>query len=280
MSNYREVWGNMPNQFRASTNGIAWSHEDVRIGANSLVTVHFDTTKPNMFMMQNPNDTVIHVGISRIPTASNYEFKVSANNSATFGRPTQTDVLYLLNKGNAEVVVSLFSVHDTFDMAILQNTSIDVSKISAFDGIINGFGKNVSLPSGSNKIGSVEIATNTFTTSVLERLLACVDALEILKNSGGNGENKTLRLPDSRVIEGSSVVCDYSNQNVNHIVFIANDGDSDVYVTITPKAGHGQAFSITLKAGEVINDLSMEISNITFTSIDGANCRMLCGEMM
>ena len=76
MSNYREQVGNMPSQFGVSKSAIPWSHQEVKVAGNSLTTVHFDSSKPNMFMLQIANETVIHVGLSRIPTAKNYEFKI------------------------------------------------------------------------------------------------------------------------------------------------------------------------------------------------------------
>lgn len=245
MSNFREQLGNIPSQFK-SGNVASWSHQEVHIPSNALVTVHFDSTKPNMFMLQNPNQTVIHVGLSRIPTVTNYEFKIEANSSATFGRPISTDVLYLLNKGNTEVSVTLFSVADTFEMSILQSLNVDLSSTPIFDGIITGFSNGVSLPQGNNKIGSVDVINQ-----ILKKLYS-----------------------DTLISQTTAQTVNVSG--TNYINFISNDGTSDVIVGLISPSGTS---NITLKAGETINDIAYSVSSIKFTPISGEySVRYLCGE--
>ena len=150
------------NQFGMSSATASWRHEQVQIGGNALKTITFMDTAPNMFYIQNPNNAVIHVGITTTPTESNYEFKVDRNTTATFGRPVPTNQIFLLNKGNADITISLFSVYDNFDMSILQNTNIDLSGSSmSYDGIITGFGAGVSLPYGTNLLGKIIVDDGT-----------------------------------------------------------------------------------------------------------------------
>lgn len=255
MSNYTEVIGNMPNQFKASGSGIAWKHEEIHIAGNTLVTVHFDSTKPNMFMLQNPNNTVIHVGIKRIPSAKNYEFKIEMNSSATFGTPHATDRIYLLNKGSAEVTVSLFSVFDKFDMSILQTLSVDLSKTPVFDGIINGFGNGVSLPSGTNKIGKVEVSN-------------LQDLMTILQNLGGEASKLAKSFETFNMTDTNEITRNFASEykNIEGISFISNDGENDMNVTIYNE--NSKSCIIPLKAGEVINDLHMKISKVVFSPVE------------
>ena len=177
------------NQFPVS-NRNSWRQEEVKISGNALKTITFTDTAPNMFFIQNPTDTVIHVGISHIPNSRNYEFRVPANSTITFGRPTATNQLYLLNKSNTEVTISLFSVYGDFDMSILQTLNVDLSSTPVFDGIINGYGTGVSLPTGHNHIGTVAVDGNITTVASQEEKTNFQKIKEALENLIG-GANIT-----------------------------------------------------------------------------------------
>ena len=259
MSNYREQLGNMPPQFRSGQNAVPWSHQEVKVSGNGLTTVYFDSSKPNMFMLQNPNNTVIHIGLSRIPTDKNYEFKIESNSSVTFGRPVPTDALYILNKGNVDVVVSLFSIYDKFDMSILQTLNVDLSKTPIFDGIITGFGNGVSLPTGTNKIGKVDIDSLPEGTNIIGKVEQVYKPLTMIYSD--------------EVTEASLI--DLSNRNANYIVFLANDSNDEVYVYLKKPDGNG--CGIRLKGGETLNDLPFEIASIRLTG-DNVSFRYLVGE--
>ena len=276
MSNYREQGGSMPSQFRSTRNVISWKQEEIKIPGNALVTVHFDDTKPNMFMLQNPNETVLHIGITRIPTERTYEFKIDANNSSTFGRPVATDVIYILNKSNVDATVSLFSVADDFDMSILQSLSVDLSKSPIYDGIIKGYTAGVSLPSGTNHIGKVDLTGSLPAGANNIGKVSLTGAIPEGNNKIGKVETDIK--PVSMLYSGNvteSVVTDLSNRQVNYIVFLANDSNEDVYVYLKKPDGEGCGF--TLKGGEVLNDLAFEVSSIRVTG-DVVSFRYLVGE--
>lgn len=276
MSNYREQGGNLPSQFRSTRNVISWKQEEIKIPGNAMVTVHFDDTKPNMFMLQNPNETVLHVGITKIPTERTYEFKIDANNSSTFGRPVVTDVIYILNKSNVNATVSLFSVADDFEMSILQSLNVDLSKSPIYDGIIKGFTSGVSLPSGSNHIGEVGFAGALPEGDNKIGNVGFTGALPEGNNKIGKVETdiKTMSMLYSGTVT-EAVLTDLSNRQVNYIVFLANDSGEDVYVYLKKPDGEGCGF--TLKSGEVLNDLSFEISSIRLTG-DNVSFRYLVAE--
>ena len=292
MSNYREQLGNLPNQFGVARNAIPWSHQEVKVSGNGLTTVYFDSSKPNMFMLQNPNNTTIHIGLSRIPTDKNYEFKIDANTSATFGRPVPSDVLYILNKGNADAVVSLFSIYDKFDMAILQTLNVDLSKSPMFDGIINGFGNGVSLPSGSNKIGNVGLSGAIPTGDNKIGNVGLAGAIPEGTNNIGNvglagaipegsnliGKVEEVYKPINMLyagVESEAVTIDLSNRKINYIVFLSNDGESELIVSL--KKSDGNSCPVRLKAGETLNDLPFEFSSMKLTG-DNVSFRYLVGE--
>ena len=75
MSYKREQLGFM-NQFpKSTTGGKGWEMKTIQISGNALTTVRYDDVSPNMFLLQNPNDTILHIGITNIPTSKTYEFK-------------------------------------------------------------------------------------------------------------------------------------------------------------------------------------------------------------
>ena len=157
MGTTREYTGSM-NQFSQSGSGASWRSEEVYIPAKALQTVTFLDTNPNMFFLQNPNACAINIGITKIPSADKYEFRVNPNSTKTFGRPTSTNRLYLYNMGDVAVTVSLFSVYGVFDLSILQNTEVSMGDVSLnSEMIVTGFGSACALPTGDNVIGRVKI---------------------------------------------------------------------------------------------------------------------------
>lgn len=155
-------------QFKTGATQVSWRHQKVELSGYGLKTINFMDTSPNLFMIQNPTPATLYIGITSIPTATNFEWKVAPNTSKTFGRPIPTEVLYILNISNANVAVNMFSVLDKFDLSLLSDMSVNIDdKIASEikgDGIVKGFGAGVSIPAGTNKIGSVDIANSVTTT--------------------------------------------------------------------------------------------------------------------
>lgn len=156
-------------QFRSSNTQVSWRYQQVTISGHAMKTINFMDTSPNMFMVQNPNSATIYVGITSAPTSSNYEWKIASNTSKTFGRPISTKELFLLNTSSVDITINLFSVLDKFDLSLLADMTVNIddniaSEIKG-DGIINGFGNGVSLPRGTNHLGSVSI-DNALTMSM------------------------------------------------------------------------------------------------------------------
>ena len=142
------------------SNSSSWREDNVRIESGECFTVSFFETKPNMFYLQNPNATNLHVGISKIPTAKSYEFKVPSNSSKAFGRPTGTQYLYIYNNGNIAAEIKLFSLNDKFDLSVLDSVSMSIDGVNVeidSEIVVGGFAEGVSLPSGTNQIGLVDL---------------------------------------------------------------------------------------------------------------------------
>lgn len=157
----------------------SWRVDDCTIKAHSVYTVDFFDTTPNQFIIQNANDEKLLVGISQIPTDTNYEYEVSKNTVKPLGRPIRTNKLYIYNTGSTDVVVKIFSVYLPFDMATLANTAVTIENAEIkTDGIINGFKTGVSLPSGDNTIGKIEAGADLKT--VLDWIKSFCDSMNTL----------------------------------------------------------------------------------------------------
>lgn len=302
MLNDRHAIGNLPNQFGGSRNVVSWKQQEIKIPSNGLVTVHFDDTKPNQFLLQNPNHTVIHVGITKMPSADSYEFKVNANSSRTFGRPTATDVLYLLNKGSAECSVHLFSVFDKFDMTILQTMEVDLASAPTFDGIITGFGANAHLPQGQNHIGEVTVRTlpegqnhiGKVTVTELpegqkhigkvtieegekaiavslseEQLDALAHKIANLNQLKGMAWREINDATEMKTFEFPDIF----DFQPTHILLLENTGASDIVVTIECE-GYEMTCDFTLKAGERFENLPITFNKISFDSGEPFSARL------
>ena len=197
-----------------NTSGYIWETNNISIEGGEVKEISLDNSKPNMFVLQNPNAVDINISLSHIPTLYNYEFQVKANTTDTFGRPSSTTKVYLFNTGSTTANVKLFSVNDTFDMNILKNTnvSIDGATVRVEDnGVIKGFQAGVSLPAGTNTIGKVGLensVSNTLTqiNSRQETMLTSLDTtksnVENINTSIGNIKTNT----DNMLLDNDTII--------------------------------------------------------------------------
>lgn len=274
-------------QFRSGESQISWRHQRVDISGRGLKTIHFMDTTPNMFMIQNPTDATLYIGITNIPTETHYEWKVNPNTSKTFGRPIACDELFILNTTNADVSINLFSVLDRFDLSLLTDMTVSLDQSIAEeikgDGIIKGFGAGVSLPAGTNHIGEVGIDSET--SALINTLVGNFGTL-LMKNNVANSVNlfdinETLQTLAATISGGSSITSTLSKEQTgNHSMSFADGGqnlkvfyftnDSENPITITWKETTATSnSSLTVKAGETINDIEfakLGYFNITCTS--------------
>ena len=252
-----------------NTSGYIWETNNISIEGGEVKEISLDNSKPNMFVLQNANPVDINISLSHIPTLYNYEFQVKANTTDTFGRPSSTTKVYLFNTGSVTANVKLFSVNDTFDMNILKNTnvSIDGASVTVQDnGIIKGFQAGVSLPSGNNTIGKVELGNNVSNTlntintnlneqkeNIINMLLNTSSIIKVImylyESLGGN--------PSGNFVYKNNV----SNLTINnsgtspkivHFSYLFNDNcDVDIKVNGETK--------LTVLSGEQLGDLEFEV---------------------
>lgn len=138
----------------------SWRKHAIELTPYSQAEMSFSDTKPNLFMVKNTSKKDAYSAIGFIPTSEKYEYVIKHNTDTVFGQPYGTNFLYFYNPTDITINLSVYTYAGDFDMVLLKNFEVNAEDIK-FDGKITGFSSNVSLPSGSNKIGKVEV-TNQF----------------------------------------------------------------------------------------------------------------------
>ena len=252
-----------------NTSGYIWETNNISIEGGEVKEISLDNSKPNMFVLQNPNAVDINISLSHIPTLYNYEFQVKANTTDTFGRPSSTTKVYLFNTGSVTANVKLFSVNDTFDMNILKNTNVNIDGATVTvedNGVIKGFQAGVSLPSGSNTIGKVglESSVNNTLTQINSNLSTQKTNTENISNMTQGIAITLSYLGYTMGISGQNPI-NYKNNSNNltinntssstkivHFNYLFNDNcDVDIIV--------GSVTKLSVMKGEQLGDLEIEI---------------------
>lgn len=214
-----------------------WLEKNIVVEPGELFTVDYiNVEAPNMFVLINPDDTVLKISISKIPTPYKYEFMVKGCTHDVFGRPTRTRQIYILNDGGIPAHIKLFSTYDKFDISVLKSQLVDMDKFDfEFDGICKGFQSDVMLPSGTNCLGSIEpgqkfveklneileknnsiISGMTTAISRLTDLLALNDTGQDILESINNTNDSINNISNSVTIEGINLPENLEvNANIN-----------------------------------------------------------------
>lgn len=134
-------------QFPETVKLTSWRHFEIDLKPHELRDIGFYDTNPNIFMVSNPNEATLKFGISKVPTANNFEFKINYSSSDVFGRPTGSGHLYVLNDSSINVSFTLFSLMQDFDPAIMKGTNVlvDLDDLET-RAIIQGTAEGVKLP--------------------------------------------------------------------------------------------------------------------------------------
>lgn len=111
-------------QFPESLSLSSWRTQEIKLSPHEQMDIGFYDTKPNIFMVNNPNEATLKFGIAKMPTSNRYEYKINYSSSDVFGRPTGTGHLYALNDSSIEVSFTLFSITKDFDPEIMKGTNV------------------------------------------------------------------------------------------------------------------------------------------------------------
>ena len=251
-----------------NTSGYIWETNNISIEGGEVKEISLDNSKPNMFVLQNANPVDINISLSHIPTLYNYEFQVKANTTDTFGRPSSTTKVYLFNTGSVTANVKLFSVNDTFDMNILKNTNVNIDGATVTvedNGVIKGFQAGVSLPSGNNKIGKVDLeetinnTINTINTNLSTQKTTTANIYSDTTEISSNSLNiaRVLGVSKGCTVEYKNKVNELTIASTGtaktiHFSYLLNDScDIDIKV--------GNNTILTIYSGEQLADFEIEI---------------------
>lgn len=208
----------MQNNYR---NLSSWREQTVEV-KHGVTDVDFIDTRPNMFVVQNTSENTIYIGLSNVPSLTNYEFKISPHTTCAIGRPLACTKLFIFQDTNDIFPLKLWSIYDEFNMQILANTQVEINDITVqTDGIIKGFGTNAHLPSGDNKIGKVELTSDT------------MSALQVMFTSLSNASNIMWnRLLSDAEQENYTNLASVMNANSNNFGKLMNKNVDDAITNL------------------------------------------------
>lgn len=243
----------------------SWREDNIVIEPHETYTLTFLDTNPNMFVIINPNVAMLKVSISSMPTTERFETKVEYNSTETFGRPTGTRYLYILNDSSKKISIKVFSIYGDFDISILKNLNVSLHELSIeTSSILEGFASGVSLPSGDNTIGKVG-----FTTAEQNLLTAIKTAINNLGWNSSKITNiinaiNTLKPTITAVFKTDTILqsglsATYTG-TITGINFIrCTSGNIKISID-------GGASYLTINNGESINDIIADMSSIKITA--------------
>lgn len=131
----------------------SWRKEEITIKKNELYTLNYRDTRPNIFVVINPNKAVLKIGITNLPRTDSFEFKVDYNSTETLGRPIGTHNLYILNDSSLDINISVFSIEQDFNPEILKNLNVNLQDYTLqTTSKISGFASGVRVPVDSEVI--------------------------------------------------------------------------------------------------------------------------------
>jgi len=235
----------MPEKYKNS--GLLM-HE-LTIKPYSMATIDFLDVKPNYFRVQNFGDTRIYCGTSRTPTENNYDFVCKPDGMFMYAEPNPRSFLYIYNPSGNETRVKLIAFAHDFDPLALVFSGIELdfsgTKLEA-DTAISSF--NASLPSGSNNIGKVGVASLPATAPTLAKQNEIISKLSALVDANANNFVDDVQVYEQQNQDGTQQICNGGSLIVH---LLTNDGDTDFTVNFV---GTSSTQSMTLKPGETIQD--------------------------
>lgn len=199
--------------------------------AYSVTAIEFFDIQPNYFRVTNNGTGRLFFSSTSTPTAVNYDFTCDGSAVAMFCEPHARRFLYVFNPTGSDCAVDVMSFYAPFDPIALafsalrldfSGTSLETSTA------ITSF--NTPLPSGSNTIGKVNV----------------VDPELHAKCKSGTASST------AATYKATGVIC--------AINFMSNDGEGDITLALTDR--NGSSDTIIVKAGEVLNDISCNVSTI------------------
>lgn len=244
----------------------------VTVPAYSVATLDFDDSKPNYFRVSNSGGGTIFGSTTRMPTANSFDFSVPGNSNKMFAEPFNRNHLYLFNGSGSPVNVVVLSFAADFDPLTLAfgDISVDMGNVSM--GAIDIKSFSASLPTGSNKIGKVDVSSLPALPAGANLIgKVNVNSLPALPAGSNNIGSVTVaemaeilaavrqtakaskvlsRMAEETATASGVTYTAGDNYRISEVSFVSNDGDGAISMTVTEI--DATANSMTLKAGEVM----------------------------
>lgn len=236
------------------------------IKAQSVQTIHFNGARANYFSIINDGATSLYVGVDMMPTEKFFNMKIPATSSKlyvdAYGRPE----IYIYNPSLEDVNIIITSFYADFDPSALamSNFGLDLA--------------NISLSGEFDATGDLK----TLISRISENLENKIDYTALLE--GINNKNKCAVYAKDMSVSASSIFTSYCEDNriVTSIDFLSNDGENDITLGICNILDNPDEYwtTITVKSGEVINNLSTYASAIKITcdNTTGSKVRLVFRE--
>ena len=255
-------------------NNSSWRKHDINIAPKEVYTLNFRDTLPNIFVVNNPNEATLKIGISSLPRSDSYEFKIEHNTTETLGRPIGTNNLYIYNDSGIPVKIMVFSIEKDFDPAILKNmnVSMDGYTFEATSEIVS-IKEGVKIPVTFDN--SIDLEMKVLLSDIKSMLLTRLE-ITALKSQIDNLTNMVRDRIEEVSTRNSNPeymnnVNNFSYQAFNpetvHFAWLFNDGEE-----LTVKRNNETIF--TVKEGEAFSDLEFELDTDDVLTITGNNASM------
>ena len=240
------------------------TRKQVTVGAYEVVTVDLYESGPNYFRVLNHGETRVYCGVTKIPSKNDYDFACDGGNVKMFAEPYKRSYLYIYNPSGTDIKVDVLSFYADFDPLTLafSELKLDLSGYSfETTTAIDAF--NAALPTGSNKIGKVDIsnwptdyakaANQKDYSAAIASIKTAVDSLidsvqKYLHTKSGTAATTAVEY----AANGGAYICE--------IAFFSNDGKADITLTFTE--GDNTVNSVVIKAGEVLNNIPCCVAKV------------------
>lgn len=223
-------------------------------------TIDFPIPNPNYFRVQNRGTNKVFCSTSGYPTEHLYDFSISEEKAKLYAQPFTSSRLYVFNPSGDEVEVVCTSFAAAFDpLALaLAELAIEMPDKVESTSVISGF--NAALPTGNNKIGGVEVLNPVKVDGLLAAVNRVVERVQYNHDVIAWNSKTYEKIMEGTATSGGMTMTPWDGYRINEVCFLSNDGDTDItvffYYEDTPQ-------SITLKAGEVLNNCPCYCDKIT-----------------
>lgn len=245
------------------------------VDSKSTMEITFQTM-PNYFRIVNMGSGDLYFSVNGQPTPNRYDMKVTAGAGRLHAEPKGKLKAWVYNDSMQPVNFAMLTFVEEFDPMVLAYASGESGSGGsgggggggdAFDGVIRGF--NVSLPTGTNTIGRVDLLTNGQLTDIVNALKGAIPAgtNKIGTVDIANSTQLSNILAELKKVEygifnsGNSAgtgttISATSGRKITGITFLSNDGEGDLSVTVGTS-------TFTLKAGEVLDNFKVYVDSVT-----------------